>query len=215
MTSAKNIRKRPRGQTPHIECSPEETHSASSSPQKRLHMQRANSQEARNLYSSTMVSVLHRARCRGQANGHTSHAKDTVYQNVPRLFKEDSKASSLRGKAPLTGFGRSVESYRSANLTILRLYDCELFHKDVEDRFTRTPSPCLDPPIPKDLWPYFDVLDDDDTELATSTSEDIRISKQLRQAMEALANAEPKLFPGWDEELRPPYVQIHHASSFI
>ncbi|KAF4895382.1 hypothetical protein CGCF415_v011882 [Colletotrichum fructicola] len=137
-----------------------------------------------------------------------------MFQDVPHLFKGDSRASALRGKIPIHSPGRSLDPSGNGNLIVVRLYECESFHKDVEDHFTRNSPPCLDPPIPEDLWPYFDVLNED-TQPAKSTGDEIHISKQLRRTMEALADAESNTLRDWEKELRPPYVQIYYTRSFI
>lgn len=214
MSNEKNTRKRPREQITHVEVSPEEAHIIISSPQKRLNPNRSAFEEILDLPSSQTASIIHHVQCSTQAKGHERHGQSAVYQDAPRLFRGDSRASVLRGRLPLHNSWRGTQSSDNGNLAVVRLYNCELFHNDVGDCFTRTRPPCLDPPIPEDLWPYFDVLYDD-TELATPTSESIRMTKQLRRTMEALAEARPNLLPGWEEELRPPYVQIYHARSFI
>lgn len=208
------IRKRPREETPQVECSHQEMHPVSWPAQKRLNLEASEFQKIQDTSSGPTVSVLHHVQCGKKASGHKRHAQSTMYQDVPRLFKGDSRASALRGNLPIHSPERSIESSGNGNLIVVRLYDCERFHKDVEDHFTRNPSPCLDPPIPEELWPYFDVLDDE-TELAKSTSDEIHVSKQLRRTMEALADTKPNPLSGWEGELRPPYIQIYHARSFI
>lgn len=214
MSNANNIRKRLREKTPQGERSPQEMYPVSSNPPKRLNTEATELQKFQDPSSIPTASVLHRVQCRMQASGHTRHARSTTYQDVPHLFKGDSRASALRGKIPLPSPGRIMDPSGNGDLIVVRQYECESFHKDVEDRFTRTPPPCLDPPIPEDLWPYFDVLNED-TEPAKSTGDEIHISKQLRRTMEALADAKSNTLRDWEKELHPPYVQIYHARSFI
>lgn len=121
-----------------------------------------------------------------------------VFEDAPRLYERDSRASALRGKKGLHTLDRYTEPNMNENLVILRNYDCQAFHGEVQDRFIRVQPPCLDPQIPNELWPYFDVIHQT-TDIATPVSENIQVSKRLREAVEILATIHPDLLSSWEK----------------
>ncbi|KAK2810498.1 hypothetical protein FQN50_002987 [Emmonsiellopsis sp. PD_5] len=97
--------------------------------------------------------ILHRVNCTGKKS-HTVHKQGSVYLDVPRLFKGDSKASSLRGKKEIPKVKEYISQYPSVSFVVYKEYDCNEYHEDHEASFTPLSMP-TDPKLPKSVEPFF------------------------------------------------------------
>ncbi|KAH0425979.1 hypothetical protein CcaCcLH18_10626 [Colletotrichum camelliae] len=185
-------------------------------PAKRLRLGTSTATTTQIMPSEDFASafVVHHVRCQAILNGHLRHDRSAVYQDAPRLYQGDSRASSLRGQMRLQNLDRYSDPDMNEGIVVLRDYECQTFHKEVWDRFDRVPPPCQDPEIPDDLWPYFDILSTT-TETAIATTERIPVSKHLRMAMDSVASGCPEPLANWEQGLFPPYVQLYYARSLI
>ncbi|KAK2774687.1 ATPase [Colletotrichum kahawae] len=185
-------------------------------PAKRLRLGTSTATTTQIMPSEDFASafVVHHVRCQAILNGHLRHDRSAVYQDAPRLYQGDSRASSLRGQMRLQNLDRYSDPDMNEGIVVLRDYEYQTFHKEVWDRFDRVPPPCQDPEIPDDLWPYFDILSKT-TETAIATTERIPVSKHLRMAMDSVASGCPEPLANWEQGLFPPYVQLYYARSLI
>ncbi|KAJ6024683.1 ATPase AAA-type core [Penicillium herquei] len=102
--------------------------------------------------------IIHRTHC-SQQKDHQNHNSIAYFEDVPRLFAGDSKASTLRGKKQIVDPSDLVESHPEIALIIYREYDCNEYHRRVERSFKPLERP-TDPPL-RLLLPYFYRLDED------------------------------------------------------
>ncbi|GAB1312745.1 hypothetical protein MFIFM68171_02955 [Madurella fahalii] len=155
--------------------------------------------------------VMHQVQCAGNAPAHSRHRKSGLFLDRPRLFKNDNRASALRGLRDVAGsLDDCFEDNPDISLVVVRTYDCVAYHQEIKDAFVRLPLPAADPEMAANLRPYFDFLEDQ-AELAEVQSESISISRTLSDAMGRLVEAEPLLFAQWEKSLVPPYLQVYHT----
>ncbi|KAL6407257.1 hypothetical protein AUP68_10086 [Ilyonectria robusta] len=163
--------------------------------------------------ASLKTKVIHAVQCDSESTGHEAHHEQTLYLDQPRLFKGDSRASALRGKVELTDdIEEYLEIHDDVNLVIQRNYDCLDFHTQCEESFDRLPQP-IHPRLPYNVRPYFYTLPHDSA-FASSDSEGVVPSRELRRAMDTLA-AHDATFAEWEANFVPPYLQLHQNATLL
>ncbi|KAK2788361.1 hypothetical protein FQN52_006685 [Onygenales sp. PD_12] len=128
--------------------------------------------------------ILHRVHCTGK-EFHAMHNEDAVYSDPPRLFKGDSKASSLRGKKDIAKVKDYIGQHRSVSFVVYKEYNCNEYHEDHKAFFTPLSTP-TDPRLPTLVKPFFFKLCQHGN-TAIPTSEVMTImSKELMDAVSSV-----------------------------
>jgi hypothetical protein len=134
-------------------------------------------------YLSISTRILHRVDCKKKGH-HAEHPGIAHYVDVPRLFRGDSKASFLRGKAAILNTEVYLEMERTISIVLYKIYSCDDYHEAIEDQFEKLPTP--DNPDLTNVTAYFYRLNDDGEE-ATAMREDMSlISEDLKAALSEL-----------------------------
>ena len=126
------------------------------------------------------------------------------------MVKTDHQARALHGQTRL----RDVKSYLDGclgfSIVVFVNYDCEAYHNDIKDAFTRIPIPSFPDDISIDMKPYFRVLQQD-APIATATSERLQLSQNLQEALHTLQDQNLDTFDDWEfnEDLDHPYPGFH------
>jgi hypothetical protein len=132
------------------------------------------------------------------------------FQDAPRLFAGDSKASALRGKRPIADVADFIESNSEIALILYRDYSCETYHRAIEPEFRALERP--NDPFNKSLLPYFYRLDNDGIP-ATSHAEAMLIaSDELQDTFIQLTGLDPGIIAdlGNPGRMRELVTQVYH-----
>ncbi|KAJ5928290.1 ATPase AAA-type core [Penicillium verhagenii] len=134
--------------------------------------------------------TIHRIQCT-QIKDHHSHPEVAYFEDAPQLFTGDSKASALRGRRHIADVEDFMDSNSHIGVILYQIYDCEVYHKEMEPRFRPLEKP--DDPITKSLLPYFFRLDEDGIP-ATSHKQAMHIpSDHLRDVIALLTDLSPEI----------------------
>lgn len=124
--------------------------------------------------------IIHRTRC-NQQREHQNHNPVAYFEDVPRLFAGDSKASTLRGKRQIADPSDFVESHPQIALILYRDYDCREYHRRVESSFKPLERPS-DPPL-RSMLPYFFRLEEDGPPARSNEEAMLVSSEKLQDAL--------------------------------
>jgi len=126
------------------------------------------------------LPILHRVTCNLKKN-HGNHRHLAHYLDAPRLFEGDSKASALRGRRQILDTEEYLDDQSDVTIITYKTYNCNDYHKTVEDRFEQLPMP-KDPDV-KDLRPYFFRLRKDGDEAKPQSEQMTIVPRDLMDAI--------------------------------
>lgn len=153
--------------------------------------------------------TIHRVNCTANKD-HQEHPSVAYYEDTPRLFAGDSKASVLRGKHNITSVSEFVESHSHIGIILYRDYDCEAYHALIESRFRPLETPD-NPPI-KSLLPYFYRLDGDGMPAKSHDAAMLIPSEELQIALLEFTKMDPGIISEleYSGHMRQLITQIYH-----
>jgi hypothetical protein len=157
--------------------------------------------------------VIHRVTCTGKDRVHESHSGDAYFLDVPYLPAGSNKTSRLKGQTQLQDINSYLDENNDVSFAVYIVYSCNSYHDEIKDTFERLPMPQMDPGIGSQARPFFFLLKEN-SKLATSISEEMTVSKGLREALQALSKVHPGSLGGWDASpanLKAPYLHLHHC----
>lgn len=141
--------------------------------------------------------IVHKVNC-DQTKHHQDHPSTHNYLNVPRLFEGDSKASPLRGTAPIDVIDKLLEENDDVSIVLYKIYSCNDYHNAIEEDFDPLPHPKH--PDVSSLISYFFRLREHGKE-ATSIEEEIMlVSDDLKNALHKLTGMELKSLDRLDQQ---------------
>jgi hypothetical protein len=166
--------------------------------------------------SSPQLLVVHRVKC----YHHSDHSKEEYYEDAPRLFAGDSKATALHGETIITEdlFGdQFADDNPHISFIVLKSYDCKAYHDRMKNEFTVVPIPASVAKSLSKFKPHFSLLRVDGEVSEPESEEILYVSKDLQMAMEVVRAAHPEYFPSeaMDTSLDAPYLSIYHARSIM
>ncbi|KAH8625778.1 AAA ATPase [Alternaria alternata] len=156
-------------------------------------------------------NIIHRVNCSRASEYHSDHPLGACYLDVPALPANGNRATALHGQKPLL----DVESYLAGcidlKFVVYLEYDCEAYHKRIEDRFTRLPMPSMPHSMIIQSKPYFQILRYDGPP-AKAESERIQLSESLEKALCVLRDHNKETFKEWkfrDDHVYP-YQKLYY-----
>ena len=154
--------------------------------------------------------TIHCVRCSRTRKYHESHPSRSYYLDTPAMVTSDHQARALHGQTRLRSLDNYLEECIGFSIVIFIDYDCEAYHNDIKDAFTRTPIPSMPEDINIDMKPYFRVLQQDGP-TANAISERLHLSKNLEEALHTLQdqNADTIDELDLDEDLDHPYQKLY------
>ncbi|KAJ5654461.1 ATPaseAAA-typecore [Penicillium lividum] len=152
--------------------------------------------------------TVHRVLC-SQSSNHESHSGITYFEDTPRLFAGDSKASALRGKSRIHSITEFLESRPHVSFILYRVYYCNGYHTDIEPQFRALERP--KDPFVKSLLPYFYQLDRDGAPAESYTEAMDLLSEELRLALHQLTGLGLDTLSDLNQEnLRALVARLYH-----
>ena len=158
-------------------------------------------------------SIIHRVYCdRLDVDGedHFEHPDSADFQDEPRLYANDHRASALRGQHQ---FPNRQEPHEHSPVLVVRGYNCIAYHKAIRESFSPVP-PSLNRQLSSRVRPYACNLPALGPP-AKPTLEEIVISKGLSTALEEYTkNCKPPV-GSWKPllDLYAPYDYFYHFRS--
>ncbi|CAG8377073.1 unnamed protein product [Penicillium salamii] len=155
------------------------------------------------------VCTIHRIHCT-KINHHRDHYREAYFEDSPRLFAGDSKASALRGRRNIADVSDFIDSHSHIGLIIYRDYDCEAYHLETESHFRPLERP--DDPKIKSLLPYFYRLDSDGMPADSHQEAMLIVSEELQDALHELTGMDIDLISGLEDPgvMRGLITQMYH-----
>jgi hypothetical protein len=143
-----------------------------------------------------LACTIHRVHCT-QAENHKDHPKVFYFEDTPRLFEGDCKASALRGEIGISDISEYLAARPHLKFVMYRIYDCKEYHATMDSHFR-----CLERPknpFVKSLLPFFYLLDSDG-EPAKSNNEAMLVSsEELLDALHCVTNLDMAVLEKLDQ----------------
>lgn len=173
---------------------------------------------AKTYRSSTSPShlVLHRVVCDRQKNtdeDHSQHLITADYNDEPKLFAKDDRASALRGQNYIRDVEEYLERQEAVAFVVFKVYDCRQHHYHIRGQFINLAPETIARASFLRLKPWFHVLPED-SNVASPISEEISIIKEgLAKGVEDLVSQDIGRLGAWNEDssLRAPYDYFYHC----
>lgn len=153
--------------------------------------------------------TIYRVHCNG-AKDHQNHLNITYFQDAPRLFAGDSKASALRGKRSIADVADFIDSNSEIALILYRDYSCETYHRAIEPEFRALERP--NDSFNKSLLPYFYRLDNDGMPASSHAEAMLVASDELRDIIIQLTGLDPRIIADLENprRMRELVTQVYH-----
>jgi len=153
--------------------------------------------------------LIHCVTCSHTRKHHESHPSRSYYLDTPAMIASDHQARALHGQNRLRDVDYYLEERPGFSIVIFIDYDCEAYHDNIKDAFTRIPMPSMPEDIGMDMKPYFRVLQQDGP-IANATSERLQLSENLEEALHTLQDQNAEIMDEWyfDEDLDHPYPKL-------
>ena len=155
--------------------------------------------------------LLHRVICDNRAadgEDHQDHPAQSDYLDVPRLFKNDTRGSALRGAKPLLNPREFWEDHPEVSAIVTREYRCGSYHRQLKGSF-RIIAQVADRQTRNRLRPWLYRLDDDGPP-AVNPTESITISETLSASLMTLALGNQLGEWSQERDLMAPYDYFYH-----
>lgn len=123
--------------------------------------------------------TIYRVHCEGLGE-HENHENVSYFEDQPRLFTGDSKASALRGRERIADLSDFVESRSEIGLILYRDYSCESYHKLIEPYFRALEKPDV---VSRSMRPYFYRLDEDGIAGHSDEEAMFVVSEEIKSAL--------------------------------
>ncbi|KIX92613.1 uncharacterized protein Z520_11642 [Fonsecaea multimorphosa CBS 102226] len=154
--------------------------------------------------------IIHRVYCTHpnvDGEDHSEHPDSADFLDSPRLYKNDHRASALRGRHQLPQ-GQQPDARNP--VLVVRGYDCTAYHKTIRGSFGDVPS-SLESRISSRVRPYACVLAET-ASCAEATSEQITISMGLSTALREYTKECKPPMGHWDphRDVYAPYDYFYH-----
>ncbi|CAN9304631.1 unnamed protein product [Alternaria sp. RS040] len=166
---------------------------------------------------STETSVertitIHRVTCTCTQKYHESHHPSLHYLDAPAVKAFENCATALHGQKRLRDVNDYLEENSGFSIVIYIDYNCEDYHEKIKDAFMRQPMPSMPHDMSVASKPYFRVLERHGP-IADATSERMRLSENLQEALHALQSQNTDIFKEWeaDEDLIHPYPKLYYS----
>ncbi|CAN9251471.1 unnamed protein product [Alternaria alternata] len=156
-------------------------------------------------------NIIHWVKCSRASEYHSDHPLGACYLDVPALPANGNRATALHGQKPLLDVESYLAGWIDFKFVVYLEYDCEAYHKRIEDRFTRLPMPSMPHSISIQSKPYFQILQYDGPP-AKANSERIQLSDSLEKALCALRHHNKETSKEWklEEDHVYPYQKLYH-----
>jgi hypothetical protein len=156
-------------------------------------------------------NIIHRVKCSRASEYHSEHPLGACYPDVPALPANGNRATALHGQKPLLDVESYLAGWIEFKFVVYLEYDCEAYHKRIEDRFMRLPMPSMPHSMSIQSKPYFQILRYDGPP-AKAKSECIQLSESLEKALCALRDHNKETFEEWKfKEVHVyPYQKLYH-----
>ncbi len=160
--------------------------------------------------------VLHRVVCDRQKNtdeDHSQHLPTTDYDDEPKLYAKDDRASALRGRNYIRDVEEYLERQEAVTFIVFKVYDCRQHHYDTRKQFDNVAPETIARASFLKLKPWFHILPKD-SDVASPISEEISIVEEaLAKGADSLVSLDVERLGSWDEEssLRAPYDYFYHC----
>ncbi|KAJ8133091.1 hypothetical protein O1611_g531 [Lasiodiplodia mahajangana] len=148
---------------------------------------------------------------------HKSHPSHSYFKDVPALYRDDTRASPLRGVDPILDLPEYQELHEDAAVTIFRWYDCGTYHRSLKDEFHKVLTGPKLARIPSALRPYCFALRRNGPQ-ATMFRETIEMSQKLTFTLEGILQPQhqtqspnPKLATRQES----PYLLLYHSQPLL
>lgn len=149
-------------------------------------------------------AVIYRVRCSLQQTAeedHSEHQALACYQDEPRLFAKDTRASALRGRRHIPDLETYLGIQPLLYFVVYKDYDCHRYHTRRRKNFESSAPESIDRASFLRLKPWFHVLPRD-TNPASPLSERISILEEgFLSGIERLASRDPENLGIWDTEV--------------
>ena len=147
--------------------------------------------------------VLHRVVCDGQKNteeDHSEHQLTAYYDDEPRLFAKDDRASALRGRNDIRDLDGYLERQEAVAFVVYKIYSCRQYHNQIRTCFINVAPESINRASFLRLKPWFHTLPND-AEPAYPTSEEITLIQEgLAEAIEDLVSRDLTKLGSWNKE---------------
>jgi hypothetical protein len=153
--------------------------------------------------------TIHRVHC-GRVKNHQYHPSVAYFEDAPRLFAGDSRASALRGSRPIPNISDFVTSHSDIGFIIYRYYDCEDYHRMMDPQFRPLEKP--DDPVTKAVMPYFYRLDSQGMPAKSRNEAMLIPSKEFQDTIYQLTGMNSESISRLEdpESMREFITQIYH-----
>lgn len=160
--------------------------------------------------------IAHEVTCENRNHEHD----DVLFEDQPRLFKNDNKRAALRGKKAIKA-DIYDEEFAEENLDIdfivVRSYNCEAYHREMKEQFVAIPLPRDFPKISNRLKLELAILSGDGVAAKPYRERVVLISKELQDVLDAVRHDHPAYFSPETSgnTLHGPYADFYHARSLF
>ena len=156
-------------------------------------------------------TIVHRVLChhrRVDGEDHEDHPQTADYLDVPRLYKNDTRGSALRGLQPLTNPQEYWDDHPEVCAVVTREYSCGTYHRRQKDQFHLIATG-IDKHVVNRLRAWFFRLHGDGPP-AVSVGETIMVSQTLTMSLMTLVATNQ--LGEWNQErnLKAPYDYFYH-----
>jgi hypothetical protein len=158
--------------------------------------------------------VVHRVSCKRaivEGEDHGDHAPSASYLDVPRLFANDTRGSTLRGLQRLSDMEEFLERNPGVCLVVYKHYSCTAYHREAKASF-ETMAAGIDRRVFNRLRPWLFSLKQDGR-FARAKSENIVVtSETLKTALDAVVASDSQRLVDWNvgSNLSTPYDYFYH-----
>ncbi|RYN81405.1 hypothetical protein AA0120_g10146 [Alternaria tenuissima] len=127
------------------------------------------------------------------------------------MISSDNRATALHGQDRLEDVENYLDERPGFTIVVFIDYDCEMYHENIKDAFTRLQMPSMPYDVRNESRPYFEVLQHDGP-IADPTSEHLQLSESLEEALRALYSQSTDVLSEWDfdKDLMYPYPKLYH-----
>ncbi|KAJ5672668.1 ATPase AAA-type core [Penicillium longicatenatum] len=143
-----------------------------------------------------MAWTIHRVHCT-RAESHEDHSKISYFEDAPRLFKGDCKASALRGKIGISDISEYLAARPHLKFVMYRIYNCNAYHATMDNHFRHLERPTN--PFDKSLLPFFYILDSDGRPAKSHNEAMLVSSEDLLDVLHRLTHLDMKVLNGLDQ----------------
>lgn len=164
---------------------------------------------ALNPSSPLQTCTIHRVHCT-QTKNHAEHPDITYFEDHPRLFEGDCKASALRGQIQIPDISEYLESRSHLKFVFYRIYSCDAYHVMMDETFRPLERPKN--PFVKSLLPFFYNLDSDGDPAISNDKSILVSSEDLLDALRVVTKMDTGILQNLDEphNTRLLATQLYH-----